>query len=90
MMRLSTRFHKFTLSLSSLSIMPDLSEFMTTEDAAKELGYHVYSVRRMVRNNLLAGQKFGRVILISKASVKKYLEETKGMSKNDPRRGQIQ
>ena len=70
--------------------MTDLAEFMTTEEAAQQLGYHVYSVRRMVRNKILAGQKFGRFILISKESVKNYIEETRGMSKNDPRRGQSQ
>jgi excisionase family DNA binding protein len=66
--------------------MPDLSEFMTTQEAAEKLGFHVKRVPTMVRNKTLEGIRFGRVWLVSRKSVQEYLEKTKGMSKNDPRR----
>jgi len=66
--------------------MPDLSEFMTTQQAAKILGFTVASVRQMVFKKKLESTRFGRSILIPKKAVTEYLEKTKGMSKNDPRR----
>ncbi len=67
--------------------MPDLQEFMTTKEAAKALGYTVESVRLMVFKNKIENIRFGRSILIPKKAVKEYVSKTKGMSKNDPRRG---
>jgi len=66
--------------------MPDLAEFMTTEEAASKLGFTVESVRQMVFKKKLESTRFGRSILIPKKAVSEYLEKTKGMSKNDPRR----
>jgi excisionase family DNA binding protein len=66
--------------------MPDLAEFMTTDQAAKALDYTVESVRQMVYKKKLESIRFGRTLLIPKKAVKAYLEKTKGMSKHDPRR----
>ena len=66
--------------------MPDLTEFMTTKEAAEVLGFHVKSIQNMVKNKTLEGIRFGRAWLVSKKSVQAYYEKTKGMSKNDPRR----
>ncbi|MBI1856037.1 MAG: helix-turn-helix domain-containing protein [Chloroflexi bacterium] len=66
--------------------MPDLAEFMTTQEAAKKLGFNVKSIPMMLRNKTLDGIRFGRAWLVSKKSVQEYLSKTKGMSKNDPRR----
>ena len=66
--------------------MPDLSEFMTTHEAAEKLGFSVVSVRNMVYQKKLDGIRFGRSLLIPKKAVKEYLEKTRGMSKHDPRR----
>lgn len=66
--------------------MPDLNEFMTTQEAAKVLGFHVKRIPTMVRNNTLQGVRFGRAWLVSRKSVQDYLKKTEGMSKNDPRR----
>ena len=66
--------------------MPDLAEFMTTQEAAKVLGFHVKTIPLMVRNQTLQGVRFGRAWLVSRKSVQEYLDKTKGMSKNDPRR----
>lgn len=80
-MTLPTR--SFELSLK----MPDLNEFMTTEEAAKELGFTVKSIRNMIYRDALPHRKFGRALLIPKQAIQDYKEKTKGMSKNDPRRG---
>ena len=68
------------------SNMPDLAEFMTTEEAAERLGFHVKSVQNMVKNRTLQAVRFGKVWLVSRKSVQDYLKKTDGMSKNDPRR----
>lgn len=66
--------------------MPDLKEFWTTQEAAEQLGFTVASVRQMVFKKKLESRRFGRAILIPKKAVEEYLEQTKGMSKHDPRR----
>lgn len=71
-----------------ISDMPDIKDYYTTGEAAEILGFHVKSLFIMVNRGTLASLKVGRTLLISKKSVEEYLEKTKGMSKNDPRRGQ--
>ena len=66
--------------------MPDLAEFLTTKQAAEKLGFTVVSVRNLIYKKKLISRRFGRSLLIPKKAVKEYLEKTKGMSKNDPRR----
>jgi excisionase family DNA binding protein len=66
--------------------MPDLAEFMTTDQAAKALGFTVESVRNLVYKKKLDSTRFGRSVLIPKKAVKEYLAKTRGMSKHDPRR----
>jgi excisionase family DNA binding protein len=70
--------------------MPDIAEYMTVKQAADKLGFHVITVRQLVRDGKLEGTKLpgSREWLILRKSVEKYLKETDGMSKNDPRRGQ--
>ena len=68
--------------------MPDLNEFMTTQETAKKLGFHVNSIPNMLRSKSLEGIRIGRAWLISKKSVEQYLKKTKGMTKRDPRRKQ--
>lgn len=63
--------------------MPDLSEFMTVQEAAQKLGFHVNHVRRMRRQGILDAFKVGATWLISKKSVDKYLEVTAGTNKHD-------
>lgn len=65
--------------------MPDLAEFMTTQEAAKKLGFHVKSIPKMVRDNILEGERFGKVWLVSRKSVDEYLKKTKGMGRRDLR-----
>ena len=67
--------------------MPDLNEFMTTQEAAKKLDLTIRAVNRLVSGKKLESVRVGRMHLISRVSVKSYLNKTKDMSKNDPRRG---
>ena len=75
-----------TQGLKANFAMPDLNEFMTTDQAAKALDFTVESVRQLVYKKKLESQRFGRSILIPKKAVREYLEKTKGMNKKDPRR----
>lgn len=68
------------------ALMPDLSEYMTTEQVAKELGFTVKSVRNMIYRNSLPCERFGRSLLVPKKAVFEYLEKTKGLPKNSPLR----
>ena len=81
-MTLLTHARKF----QSVTTMPDLNEFMTTKEAAEKLGFHVRSIPKMLRDNILEGERFGRDWLVSRKSIDEYLKKTKGMSKRDPRR----
>ncbi len=75
------------LSSTLLPKMPDLKDYMTTEEAAEALGFHVIHVRKMVREKNLEGLKAGPIWLVSRKSVADYKKRTEGMSKFDPRRG---
>lgn len=66
--------------------MPDLEEFMTTQEASEKLDLTIRAVTRLVTGKKLEGIRVGRMHLISRTSVKSYLDKTKNMSKNDPRR----
>ena len=68
------------------NIMPDLAEFYTTQEAAEKLGFTLQGVSKLIRQNRLRAERFGRAWLVSKKSVTEYLKKTDGMSKNDPRR----
>jgi excisionase family DNA binding protein len=66
--------------------MPDLRDFITTEDAARMLNFHVEHVRRLLREGDLKGEKIGKTWLVLRKSVEEYIKETEGMNKFDPRR----
>ena len=66
--------------------MSDLAEFMTTQEASEKLDLTIRAVTRLVTSKKLEGIRVGRMHLISRLSVKSYLDKTKNMSKNDPRR----
>ncbi|PWH18195.1 MAG: hypothetical protein DDG60_00810 [Anaerolineae bacterium] len=90
MMRLSTRFRFFACDTALPTLMPDLSEFMTVKIAAQELGITEAGVRRLIKIQKLEALPVGKIYLVSRKSVKEYLDQTRGMSKNDPTRGKIQ
>lgn len=73
----------YTLSVT----MPDLTDYLTDQEAAQRLGFHVNHVRRMRRQGDLEAIKVGSIWLISKKSIDIYLRKTAGLEKFDPRRG---
>ena len=81
------RKRKFTLDLNTPKLMPDLDEYMTTKEAAQELGFTLPGVHHLIKKSKLEALAVGRVFLVTKKSVSEYLDMTKGMSKNDPTRG---
>lgn len=74
------------LSTHSLE-MPDLNDYITTQEAAEKLGYHVESIRRMLRDEELDGMKWGKSWFVLRESINYYKKRTEGMAKFDPRRG---
>ena len=66
--------------------MPDLNEFISTEEAAEKLKYHVEHVRRMMREGSIEGVKIGRTWLVRRAALDGYMKRTASMAKHDPRR----
>lgn len=62
--------------------------WLTTEEAAEILDYHVESVRRMLRKGKFKAKKFGPIWMIDSGSVHKFKAKVKfeGMAKRDPRR----
>jgi excisionase family DNA binding protein len=68
--------------------MPDISEYMTVQEAAEELGYHPKSIYRLLNRGDLEAEKRG-VWLILRKSVEDYAQSVRGLDKNDPRRGDL-
>lgn len=69
--------------------MPDLSEYMTTKEAAEELGFTIRGIQYLIKKSKLEAVSVGRMFLVSKKSLRDYLGRTAGMSKNDPTRGKL-
>jgi excisionase family DNA binding protein len=66
--------------------MPDLNDFISTEEAADKLKYHVEHVRRMMREGSIEGLKIGRTWLVKRDALDSYMKRTAKMAKHDPRR----
>lgn len=66
--------------------MPDLTGYLTTQETASRLGFHVITIRHLLRAKKLSGQKVGQMWFVSRDSVEKYIKDTEGMEKHDPRR----
>lgn len=64
--------------------MPDLTNYLTTAEAAAVLGFHVNHIRRMIRRGDLEIMRVGNMIFVSKDSIAKYQESTKGYEKHSP------
>ncbi len=73
-------------TIKQISPMPDIKDYVTTEEAAKALKFHVESIRLMVRRGTLEAIKVGPTWLVSRKSIEQYKKDTGGMSKHDPRR----
>jgi len=69
--------------------MPDLGDYVTTDEAAQLSGYKQRWLAQLVREGKLEAVKVGRTWLIHKEKLLAYVEEMKqlGPSKHDPTRG---
>jgi excisionase family DNA binding protein len=73
-----------TNSKSQDKTMPDLANFITTQEAADDLGFHINHIRRMIRRGDLETMRVGHMLFVSKGSIKQYKESTKGYDKHSP------
>lgn len=69
--------------------MPDLTGYVTTEEAANTLGYHVNHVRRMIKNGTLESKRVGHMLFVLSASVTEYQKQFKGVNKHDWRKKKV-
>jgi len=65
--------------------------WMTTEEAARELGYQVTTIRYLLREGLLKGKHYGRVWFVDPEALADFKRrvDAEGFSKHDPRRSQL-
>ena len=64
-----------------------LPDYLTAEEAAHALGYHVQYVRRMAGSGKLRADKKAGVWLIYREAVEAYRAAVAEKSKHDPTRG---
>ena len=63
-----------------------LPDYLTTDEVAEEIGYHVESVRRLIRVGKLEADKKG-IWLVRREALEEFKETVKGKSKHDPTLG---
>jgi excisionase family DNA binding protein len=64
--------------------MPD---YITTEEAAEILGYHIEHVRWMIRSGKLRADKKAGIWWVYREAVEEYKRSVEGKTKHDPSRG---
>ena len=53
--------HALSPLFGAVAVIPDLNEFISTEEAAEKLKYHVEHVRRMMREGSIQDVKIGQI-----------------------------
>jgi excisionase family DNA binding protein len=69
--------------------MPDLNEFISTEEASEKLKYHVEHVGRMMQEGSIEGVKISRTWLVKRTVLDGFMKRTSKMAKHDPRRNKL-
>jgi len=64
-----------------------LPDYLTTEEVAEVLGYHVKSIHRIIKGGRLRADKKSGIWLIPREALEEYQKVTEGKSKHDPTRG---
>jgi len=83
--------NKFALTSATPALsMPDLSDYLTTREAASVLGFTIRGVQNLIKKSKLNAVSVGRFYLISKKSLQEYMTKTQGLGKNDPTRGKTE
>ena len=80
--------HALSPLFGAVAVIPDLNEFISTEEAAEKLNYHVEHVRRMMREGSIEGVKIGRTWLVRRTALDRFMKRTAKMAKHDPSRNQ--
>jgi excisionase family DNA binding protein len=57
-----------------------MTDFITSADAARQLGYTVQHVRRLVRQGTLSGVKMGRDWVVQQSSVQELMALRENLS----------
>lgn len=65
--------------------MTDNSEYITVSQASELSGYNEEHVRRLLRDGIIKGRKFGIVWQVEKSSILDYLSKAQGSE--DKRQG---
>ncbi len=65
--------------------MTNNSEWITVSDAAELSGYNEEHIRRLLRDGLISGRKFGIVWQVKRSALNTYLQ--KAQSSDDKRHG---
>ena len=55
--------------------MTDISEWLTTSEAAQISGYHLNHVRRLLKSGEIEGRKWGSAWMVSRKSLDIYLSK---------------
>lgn len=55
----------------------NLADYITTEEAAEQSGYHVNYIRRLMRQGKITGRKAGLMWWIERNSLRDYLAKVK-------------
>jgi excisionase family DNA binding protein len=61
--------------------MTNLTEWLTTYDAAKIAGFHPDHIRRLIRSKELEAHKWGNSWMIHRDALSKYLAHTQAKGK---------
>lgn len=64
--------------------MPDLSDFISTEEAAEKLKYQIKQVCRMMQKGSIQGLRISRTWLVRRAALDGYMKHSASMAKHDP------
>jgi excisionase family DNA binding protein len=74
--------------MTDQSTIPNLTEWITTAEAAEMTGYTTARFRQLAKNGTVVAQKRGRDWFLDKSSVLTWAETMKrlGTSKHDPTR----
>jgi excisionase family DNA binding protein len=64
-----------------------LPDYISSEEAAEALGFHVNYIRRMARNGKLRADKKAGIWWIYRDALQEYQKAIEGKAKHDPTRG---
>jgi hypothetical protein len=66
-------------------VMPDLNEFISTEEAAEKIKYYVEHDRRMLRGGSIEGVKISWTWLVKRPALDGLLKHTSRVAMHGPR-----